>query len=68
MKYASLAFSFLLMSCTVGPTAPKGQRTIQGKGSEALTNDGDPLLNSGIDVRNVLWSLQKGIRKEYLIR
>ena len=63
MKYASLAFSFLLMSCTVGPTAPKGQRTIQGKGSEALTNEGDPLLNSGIDVRNVPVEFAKGYTK-----
>ena len=63
MKYASLAFSLLVASCTVGPTVPKGQRTIQGKGSEALTNEGDPLLNSGIDVRNVPVEFAKGYTK-----
>src|SRR6201987_2785101 len=63
MKYACLVFSLLVVSCTVGPTVPKGQRTIQGKGSEALTNEGDPLLNSGMDVRNVPVEFAKGYTK-----
>ena len=63
MKYASLAFSLLVVSCTVGPTVPKGQRTIQGKGSEALTNESDPLLSSGMDVRNVPVEFAKGYTK-----
>ena len=63
MKYVSLVFCLLFLSCTVGPTVPKGQRTIQGKGSEALTNDGDPLLNGGMDVRKVPVEFAKGYTK-----
>jgi hypothetical protein len=63
MKYLSLACCLLVASCTVGPTVPKGQRTIQGRGSEALTNDGDPLLNSGMDVRKVPVEFAKGYTK-----
>jgi hypothetical protein len=63
MKYLSLACYLLVASCTVGPTVPKGQRTIQGRGSEALTNDGDPLLNSGMDVRKVPVEFAKGYTK-----
>ena len=63
MKYAGLAFSLLVISCTVGPTVPKGQRTIQGKGSEGLTNEGDPLLESGMDVRKVPVEFAKGYTK-----
>ena len=63
MKYLSLGCCLLVASCTVGPTVPKGQRTIQGRGSEALTNDGDPLLNSGMDVRKVPVEFAKGYTK-----
>jgi hypothetical protein len=63
MKYLSLTCCLLIASCTVGPTAPKGQRTIQGKGSEALTNDGDPLVNSGMEVRKVPVEFAKGYTK-----
>src|SRR6201987_1491068 len=63
MKYACLVFSLLVVSCTVGPTVPKGQRTIQGKGSEALTNEGDPLMNSGMDARSVPVEFAKGYTK-----
>jgi hypothetical protein len=63
MKYPGLVASLLLVSCTVGPTVPKGQRTIQGKGSEALTNEGDPLLNDGMEVRKVPVEFAKGYTK-----
>ena len=63
MKHLGLASCFLIVSCTVGPTVPKGQRTIQGKGSEALTNEGDPLLNGGIDPRKVPVEFAKGYTK-----
>jgi hypothetical protein len=63
MKYLSLTCCLLIASCTVGPTVPKGQRTIQGKGSEALTNDGDPLVNSGMEVRKVPVEFAKGYTK-----
>jgi hypothetical protein len=54
----------LLASCTVGPTVPKGQLTLQGRGSEALTNDGDPLVNSGINARKVPIEFTKGVSDE----
>jgi hypothetical protein len=63
MNYLGLASCLLLVSCTVGPTPPKGQRTIQGRGSEALTNEGDPLLNDGVDVRKVPVEFAKGYTK-----
>jgi hypothetical protein len=63
MKCLSVAVYLLVMGCTVGPNVPKGQRTIQGKGAEALTNDGDPLLNDGIEVRKVPVEFAKGYTK-----
>ena len=63
MNYLGLAVGLLRASCTVGPTVPKGQRTIQGKGSEALSNDGDPLLSSGMEVRKVPVEFAKGYTK-----
>jgi hypothetical protein len=63
MKYFVLVICLLTTGCTVGPSVPKGQRTIQGKGSEALTNDGDPLLTSGMEVRKVPIEFAKGYTK-----
>ena len=53
MRGLRLVFCFLIASCTVGPTVPKGQVTVQGRGSEALTNQGDPLMATGTDERKV---------------
>ncbi len=63
MKMIGIAISLILAGCTVGPTVPKGELTVQGKGSEALTNDGDPLLNSGLDARKVPIEFAKGYTK-----
>jgi hypothetical protein len=49
--------------CTVGPTAPKGQTTMQGRGSEALTDQGDPLMSTGDDERRVPIDFAKGYAK-----
>jgi hypothetical protein len=56
-------FCFLLAACTVGPTVPKGQLTMQGRGAEALTNDGDPLLGDGVGARKVPVEFAKGYTK-----
>jgi hypothetical protein len=63
MKWPAITTCLMLASCTVGPTIPKGLLTVQGKGSEALTNDGDPLLNAGIDARKVPIEFAKGYTK-----
>ena len=42
---------------------PKGQVTVQGRGSEALTNQGDPLMATGIDERKVPIDFAKGYTK-----
>ena len=63
MKWSGIAACVLLASCTVGPTVPKGQLTLQGRGSEALTNDGDPLVNTGINARKVPIEFAKGYTK-----
>jgi hypothetical protein len=55
--------ALLAAGCTVGPTAPKGQLTIQGRGSEALANEGDPLLTQGVDVCKVPIDFAKGYTK-----
>jgi hypothetical protein len=55
--------ALLAVGCTVGPTAPKGQLTIQGRGSEALANEGDPLLTRGIDACKVPIDFAKGYTK-----
>ncbi len=53
----------LLAGCTVGPNVPKGQVTVQGRGSAALTNGGDPLLGDGADARRVPIEFAKGYTK-----
>jgi hypothetical protein len=64
LKRFLLPFCTLLAAgCTVGPTVPKGQVTIQGRGSEALTNEGDPLLTQGAGVRKVPIEFAKGYTK-----
>jgi hypothetical protein len=63
MKWSSITACFLLASCTVGPSVPKGQLTLQGRGSEPLTNEGDPLSNTGIDARKVPIEFAKGYTK-----
>jgi len=57
------SFCFLLAACTVGPTVPKGQLTMQGRGVEALTNEGDPLLGDGVGARKVPVEFAKGYTK-----
>ena len=57
------SFCFLLAACTVGPTVPKGQLTMQGRGAEALTNEGDPLLGDGVRARKVPIEFAKGYTK-----
>jgi hypothetical protein len=58
-----MTICLLLAACTVGPTVPKGQLTIQGRGAEALTNGGDPLLSNGIEARKVPVEFAKGYTK-----
>ena len=50
-------------ACTVGPSIPKGQISVQGKGSEALTNHGDPLMNEQTGARKVSVEFAKGYTK-----
>lgn len=63
MKQSGIAICLILASCTVGPSVPKGEVTVQGRGSEALTNEGDPLINSGLDLRSVPVEFAKGYTK-----
>ena len=63
MKGLRLALCLLTAACTVGPTVPKGQVTVQGRGSEALTNQGDPLMATGTDERKVPIDFAKGYTK-----
>jgi hypothetical protein len=63
MKRIGIAFSLILASCTVGPNVPKGEGTIQGRGAEALTNGGDPLVCSGLDAGEVPIEFAKGYTK-----
>jgi hypothetical protein len=63
MRLLTIGLAACLVGCTVGPSVPKGQVTLQGRGSEALTQDGDPLLINGIDVRKVPVEFAKGYTK-----
>jgi hypothetical protein len=63
MKRWGTILCLLIVGCTVGPTVPKGQVTLQGRGSEALTNQGDPLMASGADERKVPIDFAKGYAK-----
>ena len=58
-----LVTTAFLTSCSVGPTVPKGQVTVQGRGAEALTNQGDPLLDTGGDEKKVPLEFAKGYAK-----
>jgi hypothetical protein len=59
----AISYCFLLVACSVGPTVPKGQLTIQGRGAEAITNEGDPLLGDGVGARKVPLEFAKGYTK-----
>jgi hypothetical protein len=63
MKRSVILLCFWIGGCTVGPTVPKGQVTVQGRGSEALTNQGDPLMATGTDERKVPIDFAKGYAK-----
>ncbi len=63
MKASLLLLALLVAGCTVGPTVPKGQQTMQGRGAEALTNQGDPLLADGENSRKVPVEFAKGYTK-----
>jgi len=63
MKWIGIAICLILASCTVGPNVPKGETTVQGRGSEALTNEGDPLVTSGMDACTVPVEFAKGYTK-----
>jgi hypothetical protein len=63
MKSLGILISLILAGCTVGPTVPKGQLTMQGRGSEALTNQGDPLMATGENERKVPVDFAKGYAK-----
>jgi hypothetical protein len=63
MRLVVVITALLVAGCTVGPTVPKGELTLQGRGSEALTNGGDPLLGEGTDVRKVPVEFAKGYTK-----
>ncbi len=63
MRWSGIATFLLLAGCTVGPSVPKGVLTVQGRGAEALTNDGDPLVNTGVDARKVPIEFAKGYTK-----
>ena len=59
----SLGAGILLAGCSYGPQVPKGQATIQGRGSEKLTNKGDPLMQSGSAARQVPAQFAAGYTK-----
>jgi hypothetical protein len=63
MKWLAVALCVIWAGCTVGPNVPKGEATIQGRGSEALTNEGDPLVTSGLNARQVPLEFAKGYTK-----
>ncbi len=63
MKWIGILSCLLVAACTVGPTVPKGEVTVQGRGAEALTNEGDPLINYGVNARKVPIEFAKGYTK-----
>ncbi len=63
MKKWFVFIAVLATGCTVGPTVPKGQQTMQGRGAEALTDQGDPLLADGENARKVPIEFAKGYTK-----
>jgi hypothetical protein len=63
MKRLGVTLCLLIAGCTVGPNVPKGQTTVQGRGAEALTNQGDPLMATGTDERKVPIDFAKGYAK-----
>jgi hypothetical protein len=60
---AAIVCSIAFGGCSVGPAIPKGTKTIQSRGSEALTNEGDPLVDAGANARKVPVEFAKGYTK-----
>ena len=54
---------FYFSGCVGGPGVPKGDRTIQGKGLQQLTDKGDPLMETGEYARNVPGDFAAGYTK-----
>jgi hypothetical protein len=52
-----------LSGCVSGPGVPQGDRTIQGKGLQQLTDKGDPLLETGDYARDVPKDFAAGYTK-----
>jgi hypothetical protein len=63
MKWLGLSLCVAIAGCSVGPSVPKGETTVQGRGAEGLTNEGDPLLTNGLDARKVPLEFAKGYTK-----
>jgi hypothetical protein len=58
-----IACVIVLGGCSVGPATPKGEVTLQSRGSESLTNEGDPLVGAGLAARKVPVEFAKGYTK-----
>lgn len=52
-----------LTGCISGPGVPKGDRTVQGRGLQQLTDKGDPLLETGVYAKEVPADFAAGYTK-----
>ena len=62
-RIAAIVWMIAFAGCSLGPAVPKGEATVQGRGSEALTNEGDPLGGAGSNARKVPVEFAKGYTK-----
>ena len=61
---AVLGCAIALESCSgVAPVVPRGQLTVTGRGTEVLTDKGDPLMQTGASARKVPADFAAGYTK-----
>ena len=58
-----LASVIALVSCSVAPVVPGGQMSVRGRGAQALTDKGDPLMQTGAAARKVPAEFAAGYTK-----
>jgi len=58
-----IAGAIVLASCSTAPVVPKGQTTLRGRGTQVLTEKGDPLMPAGGEARKVPAEFAAGYTK-----
>jgi hypothetical protein len=58
-----IACVILMAGCSTAPVVPKGETTLRGRGTQVLTEKGDPLMQTGGEARKVPAAFAAGYTK-----